>query len=157
LNLISQSPNDQSSEQLHQQPNNQESPHSEYDAPSPPVQDDRHYQGVTLRTNQNHEPQPTQLTSTKTKPNHHQLLPSSTNKPDNMAITLTMPNLSSLSLSSSLSTLLAKAAQQDEDQLLNGIWIGLLSVEALMVLGVAVRGLVGAVASSRRLPGRVEL
>jgi hypothetical protein len=73
-----------------------------------------------------------------------------------------MPNLSSLSLSSSLSTLLAKAAQQDEDQLLNGIWIGLLSVEALMVLGVALRGLVGAVASSRRLSGyyrvgRVEL
>ncbi|KAK4151527.1 hypothetical protein C8A00DRAFT_17072 [Chaetomidium leptoderma] len=46
----------------------------------------------------------------------------------------------------SLSTLLAA---QDEDQLLNGIWIGLLSVEALMVLGVALRGLVGAVASSR--------
>jgi hypothetical protein len=35
----------------------------------------------------------------------------------------------------------------DEDQVLNGIWIGLLSVEALMVLGVAVRGLVGAVSS----------
>jgi hypothetical protein len=76
-----------------------------------------------------------------------------------------MPNLSSSlssTLSSSLSTLLAKAAQQDEDQLLNGIWIGLLSVEALMVLGVALRGLVGAVASSRRLSGyyrvgRVEL
>ncbi|KAK4032669.1 hypothetical protein C8A01DRAFT_20287 [Parachaetomium inaequale] len=39
--------------------------------------------------------------------------------------------------------------QEDEDQLLNNIWIGLLSVEALMVLGVALRGLVGAVASSR--------
>jgi hypothetical protein len=38
---------------------------------------------------------------------------------------------------------------QDEDQLLNNIWIGLLGVEALMVLGVAVRGLVGAVSSSR--------
>lgn len=37
----------------------------------------------------------------------------------------------------------------DEDTLLNGIWIGLLSVEALMVLGVALRGLVGAVVSSR--------
>jgi hypothetical protein len=36
-----------------------------------------------------------------------------------------------------------------EDQLLNGIWIGLLSVEALMVLGVMVRGLLGAVGSSR--------
>jgi hypothetical protein len=103
---------------------------------------------------------PSQPNSPQPKPNHHhhhQLLPPSTNKPDNMAITLTMPNLSSLGLSSSLSTLFAKAAQQDEDQLLNGIWIGLLSVEALMVLGVAVRGLVGAVASSRRLPGRVEL
>lgn len=62
-----------------------------------------------------------------------------------------MPNLSA-----TLSTLLAKAAQQDEDQLLNGIWIGLLSVEALMVLGVALRGLVGAVASSRRFWGRPE-
>jgi hypothetical protein len=39
--------------------------------------------------------------------------------------------------------------QKDEDQFLNNIWIGLLSVEALMVLGVALRGLVGAVASSR--------
>ncbi|KAK4248033.1 hypothetical protein C7999DRAFT_13977 [Corynascus novoguineensis] len=46
----------------------------------------------------------------------------------------------------SLSALLS---QQNEDQLLNNIWIGLLSVEALMVLGVALRGLVGAVASSR--------
>ncbi|KAL2187197.1 hypothetical protein L209DRAFT_298559 [Thermothelomyces heterothallicus CBS 203.75] len=50
----------------------------------------------------------------------------------------------------SLSGLLA---QQSEDQLLNNIWIGLLSVEALMVLGVALRGLLGAVASSR-LAGR---
>ncbi|KAH6842752.1 hypothetical protein B0I37DRAFT_417909 [Chaetomium sp. MPI-CAGE-AT-0009] len=37
------------------------------------------------------------------------------------------------------------AHMQDEDQLLNNIWIGLLGVEALMVLGVALR----AVASSR--------
>ncbi|AEO64376.1 uncharacterized protein THITE_2110477 [Thermothielavioides terrestris NRRL 8126] len=36
-----------------------------------------------------------------------------------------------------------------EDDLLNSIWIGLLGVEALMVLGVALRGLVGAVAASR--------
>jgi len=43
----------------------------------------------------------------------------------------------------------ALLSQQSEDQLLNNIWIGLLSVEALMVLGVAVRGLAGAVASSR--------
>ncbi|KAK3897322.1 hypothetical protein C8A05DRAFT_39130 [Staphylotrichum tortipilum] len=35
-------------------------------------------------------------------------------------------------------------AAHDEDQLLNNIWMGLLGVEALMVLGVAVRGLVGA-------------
>ncbi|KAL2162265.1 hypothetical protein VTH06DRAFT_7178 [Thermothelomyces fergusii] len=40
-------------------------------------------------------------------------------------------------------------AHQSEDQLLNNIWIGLLGVEALMVLGVALRGLLGAVASSR--------
>ncbi|KAK0708102.1 hypothetical protein B0H67DRAFT_494459 [Lasiosphaeris hirsuta] len=33
----------------------------------------------------------------------------------------------------------------DEDELLNGIWISLLSVEALMVIGVALRGLVIAV------------
>lgn len=46
-----------------------------------------------------------------------------------------------------LSTLLA---DHSEDELLNGIWIGLLGVEALMVLGVALRGLVGAVASSRQ-------
>ncbi|KAK4126825.1 hypothetical protein N657DRAFT_630777 [Parathielavia appendiculata] len=39
--------------------------------------------------------------------------------------------------------------QQDEDQLLNGIWIGLLSVEALMVLGVMVRGLFRGLASSK--------
>jgi hypothetical protein len=30
----------------------------------------------------------------------------------------------------------------NEERLLNGIWIGLLSIEALMVVGVAVRGLV---------------
>lgn len=36
-----------------------------------------------------------------------------------------------------------------EDQLLNGIWIGLLSVEALMVLAVALRGLLGALWASR--------
>ncbi|KAL2019409.1 hypothetical protein VTK56DRAFT_9700 [Thermocarpiscus australiensis] len=38
----------------------------------------------------------------------------------------------------------------DQDRLLNSIWIGLLSLEALMVLGVAVRGLVGAVSSRVR-------
>jgi hypothetical protein len=42
----------------------------------------------------------------------------------------------------------ALLAQHGEDRVLNGIWIGLLSVEALMVLGVALRGLVGAVSSS---------
>lgn len=51
-----------------------------------------------------------------------------------------------------LSALLA-AHMQDEDKLLNNIWIGLLSVEALMVLGVALRGLVGAVASSKLFVG----
>ena len=42
--------------------------------------------------------------------------------------------------------LAAALADHDEDQLLNGIWIGLLAVEALMVFGVAVRGLVGMMA-----------
>ncbi len=45
--------------------------------------------------------------------------------------------------------LAALLAEQDEDKLLNNIWMGLLGVEALMVLGVALRGLVGAVSSSR--------
>lgn len=45
-------------------------------------------------------------------------------------------------------SLLRPAGHPDEDQLLNGIWIGLLSVEALMVLGVALRSLVGAVSAS---------
>ena len=45
--------------------------------------------------------------------------------------------------------LAALIADQDEDKLLNNIWIGLLGVEALMVLGVALRGLVEAVSSSR--------
>lgn len=40
----------------------------------------------------------------------------------------------------------AALADHDEDQLLNGIWIGLLSVEALMVVGVALHGLVGMMA-----------
>jgi hypothetical protein len=58
---------------------------------------------------------------------------------------------------SALSALLANSRLQDleEHQLLNGIWIGLMSVEALMVLGVALRSLVGSVlsssSSSRRL------
>ncbi|KAK4100456.1 hypothetical protein N658DRAFT_402908, partial [Parathielavia hyrcaniae] len=47
-----------------------------------------------------------------------------------------------------LSSVLAQQIE-DENQLLNGIWIGLLSVEALMVLGVMVRGLFRGVASSR--------
>ncbi|KAK0709856.1 hypothetical protein B0T26DRAFT_652498 [Lasiosphaeria miniovina] len=34
----------------------------------------------------------------------------------------------------------------DEDELLNGIWISLLSVEALMVIGVALRSLFGVIA-----------
>ncbi|KAK4444529.1 hypothetical protein QBC34DRAFT_308868 [Podospora aff. communis PSN243] len=33
----------------------------------------------------------------------------------------------------------------DEDQLLNGVWISLVSVEALMVIGVAIRGLIAAI------------
>jgi len=40
---------------------------------------------------------------------------------------------------------ISAALAGDEDQLLNGIWISLLSVEALMVFGVAVRGLIGAI------------
>ncbi|KAK3292468.1 uncharacterized protein B0H64DRAFT_477598 [Chaetomium fimeti] len=36
----------------------------------------------------------------------------------------------------------ARLSAQDEDQLLNNIWIGLLGVEALMVLGVALRAVV---------------
>jgi hypothetical protein len=59
----------------------------------------------------------------------------------------TLPTLNPTALLSRLSLLVHRFQQQDEDQLLNGIWIGLLSVEALMVLGVMVRGLVGAVAS----------
>ncbi|SPQ26783.1 992bd59f-c947-4386-bcd8-7b3793a1c7f1 [Thermothielavioides terrestris] len=62
-----------------------------------------------------------------------------------------LPNLSNLS------TLLRSTPHRPrhdghaipEDDLLNSIWIGLLGVEALMVLGVALRGLVGAVAASR--------
>jgi hypothetical protein len=45
--------------------------------------------------------------------------------------------------------LAARLSAQDEDQLLNHIWMGLLGVEALMVLGVALR----AVASSRLFAG----
>jgi hypothetical protein len=45
----------------------------------------------------------------------------------------------------------AKAATKDEDRLLNGIWIGLLSVEALMVLGVVVKGVVDRRARRRRM------
>ncbi|KAK3381697.1 hypothetical protein B0H63DRAFT_524389 [Podospora didyma] len=41
---------------------------------------------------------------------------------------------------------ISAAFHGDEDQLLNGIWISLLSVEALMVVGVAIHGLVGAIA-----------
>ncbi|KXX75404.1 hypothetical protein MMYC01_206462 [Madurella mycetomatis] len=44
----------------------------------------------------------------------------------------------------------------DEDKLLNGIWISLLSVEALMVLCVALRGLVGAVSSRWALTHRAR-
>lgn len=43
------------------------------------------------------------------------------------------------------SRLSARLSAQDENQLLNHIWMGLLGVEALMVLGVALR----AVATSR--------
>ena len=53
--------------------------------------------------------------------------------PDNMA----MPSISPFSLTG------AQALLEDEDQLLNGIWIGLLSVEALMVVGVVLHGLFG--------------
>jgi hypothetical protein len=42
----------------------------------------------------------------------------------------------------------------DEDQFLNRIWIGLLGVEALIVFGVALRRLVGAVSSSKLLARR---
>ncbi|KAK1759787.1 hypothetical protein QBC47DRAFT_398590 [Echria macrotheca] len=42
----------------------------------------------------------------------------------------------------------------DEDELLNGIWIGLLSVEALMVVGVAMRGLIGAIVPRLKGPSR---
>ena len=41
---------------------------------------------------------------------------------------------------------ISAAFHGDEDQLLNGIWISLLSVEALMVVGVAIHGLIGAIA-----------
>ncbi|KAK4238333.1 hypothetical protein C8A03DRAFT_15181 [Achaetomium macrosporum] len=44
----------------------------------------------------------------------------------------------------------------DEDQLLNRIWIGLLGVEALIVMGVALRGLLAAVSSSRLLGHRTR-
>ncbi|KAK3303215.1 uncharacterized protein B0T15DRAFT_513420 [Chaetomium strumarium] len=55
-----------------------------------------------------------------------------------------------------LATLQHLLAQDDldEDQFLNRIWIGLLGVEALIVLGVALHGLVGAASSSRLLARR---
>jgi len=39
-------------------------------------------------------------------------------------------------------------SNRSEDELLNGIWIGLLGVEVLMVVGVALRGVVGAIFGS---------
>lgn len=41
---------------------------------------------------------------------------------------------------------ISAALAGDEDELLNGIWISLLSVEALMVISVALRSLVVAIA-----------
>ncbi|KAK5661619.1 hypothetical protein OQA88_9719 [Cercophora sp. LCS_1] len=41
---------------------------------------------------------------------------------------------------------ISAALAGDEHELLNGIWISLLSVEALMVVSVALRGLIGAIA-----------
>lgn len=40
---------------------------------------------------------------------------------------------------------ISAAIAGDEDELLNGIWISLVSVEALMVIGVAIRGLISTI------------
>jgi len=46
-----------------------------------------------------------------------------------------------------MSVNISAALAGDENELLNGIWIGLLGVETLMVVGVAVRSLFKAIAS----------
>lgn len=58
-------------------------------------------------------------------------------------------------MSRTMSVNISAALAGDENELLNGIWISLLSVEALMVAGVAIRGLVKAIMSCSRRPGRL--
>ncbi|KAK4217185.1 hypothetical protein QBC37DRAFT_370132 [Rhypophila decipiens] len=58
-------------------------------------------------------------------------------------------------MSRSIPVNISAALAGDENEMLNGIWIGLMSVEALMVAGVALRGLIKAVMSCSRRPGRL--